>query len=237
MEKCLVTKLNGVVDGNLPKLGQVSINVASGKSIEIKRSLFNADADVWLVSGNVSCTIGGSSVSLPHKLVSSEQLTITASADSVVAFTSVYDFKVFDLGTSNDWNVDTESFKYSPITWAAVGGCKLFHGDIKYLFKKGNVQTSVTIENDVLGDNLYGDIKYLGNCTSATLIEVRYQSGLFGSIESLVAKFRENEKTTGSITVKTNTAFTFNGNNTTERSHTLEWTATTITWDSTTINA
>ena len=85
-----------------------------------------------------------------------------------------------------------------------------------------------------------GDIKYFGKLTKLTKLNCFNRTSLSGTIEGLIAVFRGNGKTSGSLTVEAygNDNITFNGNAlpSSGSATTLSWTATTITCNGTTIN-
>lgn len=217
-KNCLVTALKGTVDNpNLNKLGEILVPVAAGQSISVTKRFFTTTPVVRVVSGNSTVTD------------TTTDINVTAVTDSVVGITSKYNMTQVELNATNDWNIDTEVLKYSPLIWLGVTNTNLIHGDIKYLYKQGNIQTTVNIGSPSMLPNIYGDIVVLGNCLSATTFTLRYSSKIYGVLEDVVAKFVVNGKTTGSINVLLPIAlgnFKFNSNNVS-----TPGTGTTLSWE------
>lgn len=217
MENCLVTALKGTVNNpNLIKIGEIAVHIAAGQSISVKKNNFTTTPVVRVISGNATVTDGTTNIS------------VTAVTGSVVGITSKYNIRTLELDATNDWNIDTQVFEYSPLVWVSVSNTNLLHGDIKYLYKQGNTQTGTTIGSPSMIPNIYGDISVFGNCLSMNTIELRYSSKIYGVLEDMVARFVVNGKTTGNITVKLPTAlgnFKFNSNNVTTpvEGTTLSW--------------
>lgn len=111
----------------------------------------------------------------------------------------------------------------------------------------GNISNLATLVNlkyvqlNVM-QNIIGDISVFGNMPSLINLNISGSAKLSGTVESIVAKFRGKSKTTGSITTpylgQNQPNITFNGNviTGTTSSTKIEWTATTITFNGTTIN-
>lgn len=244
MENCLVKKLKAEVNNpDLMKIGEFDIPLPAGTFIDIDRNWINRPVTVSLKSGNVAAEDeNGSSISLPDTLEPSGVGIIhkyTAIEDSVLCVTKVYDFNTIVCSTVTNWDIDIKVFEYSPIIWFAQGENPQIHGDIAYVYKLGNTQTYINIGYSNNDNKLYGDLSVFGNCLSLSTLILRFQSGISGSIESMVSKFRANEKTTGSMTISVPTSgiITFNGTGITGTNKTLSWDATTITYDGTTITA
>jgi hypothetical protein len=110
-------------------------------------------------------------------------------------------------------------------------------GDIHSVVNSPNVQVLDVGYNS----GIYGDISYLGYCTALTDAYVFVGTSVSGSIESMIARFRLQGKTTGTLNTQTygNKQVTFNGQPLPDERHTeaLSWTANTITCNGVTINA
>lgn len=199
MENCLKTQLKAVVNNNnLERLGEININISSGNSININSAWFKSNPTVFLKSGEVSCTIGGEPVTLPVTLTTSQVLTISASTDAVVGYTDKLKQYRLNLGTTNNWRVDTKVFEYSPLDYVIIQ-IKSVTGDIKYIFKSSNTQAEIQIGYIDSGSYLYGDIRTFGRCLSCNALTLRYQSGIHGPLEDLVAEYVHNGRNNTSI--------------------------------------
>ena len=221
-KNCLVTTLKGSVDNpNLSKIGEIIVPIAAGTNISVRKSNFTTPPVIRVVSGNATVTEAGTGINIV--------INVTAVTDSVVGITSKYNITQLTLNATNDWNIDTQVFKYSPLFWAAINNTNLIHGDIKYLYKQGNIQTNIILGSASMFSNIYGDIAVFGNCLSMTSLELRYTSKIYGVLEDMVAKFVVNGKTTGSINVTLpdeSGSFKFNSNNVTTPSA-----GTTLSWE------
>jgi len=246
MENCLVTKLKAVVNNSdLMKIGELDISLPAGAFITIYKNWINSPITVSVKSGTATALDeDDNSIPLPDTLQPSAlnvRHRYDATTDCVLCITKVYNFKILDLPQAAYWDIDVEAFKYSPITYFTQSNNPYVHGDIKYVYKQGNTQTNIGIGHPSESNygNLYGDISVFGDCLSLTSLTVRYQSGITGTIESMVHKYRENNRTTGSMTISVPTSgiITFNGAGITGNNKTLSWDATTITYDGTTITA
>lgn len=221
-KNCLVTALKGTVaNPNLSKIGEIIVPIAAGTNISVRKSNFTTPPVIRVVSGNATVTEAGTGINIV--------INVTAVTDSVVGITSKYNITQLTLNATNDWNIDTQVFEYSPLLWAAISNTNLIHGDIKYLYKQGNTQTAIAVGSSSMLPNIYGDIAVFGNCLSMTSLGMRYTSKIYGVLEDMVAKFVVNGKTSGNINIILPNAlgnFKFNSNNVTT---TVEGTA--LSWE------
>lgn len=257
MSDCLVTKLRASVnDDNLEKLGVITIK---------RVTTANHNADTALISTNMSVagvkfkiigdgyferTIGGTSLGKEYTAGVGGDAFYSSNGDYTIEVTSKYDAVLTQLGSGNQCNV--KQLYYSPSYGIRGVGYNGKISDLNpnnvTLFSAWNVLGNY---DDVLklinlselylpGRNIGGDIEGLSAMLSLQIIHFGY--GMTGSIEDLVRAYRGNGKTSGSITTRYlndgNGSVTFNGVRivASPADKVLSWTASTITWDGTTIN-
>lgn len=248
MDKCLVTKLGASVSGDFPKLGELIINISTVDITPTSSdAMFFVGSDIELRGGikfSDDSTTGADSYAnrkylkpgLTGQLVIKNKYNLTQfyipSTNSAVKFVDKIDIKdiCYNSGITN--------------INCAINKA---NGDIACLADK-KLASSFGVRLD--SNNLSGNIvafaltlhDAVANNKSITNLSVRDCAAVNGSVEELIQAVRALGSTTSDGTQYglnvSGTAATFNGNTIASAAGLkVSWTATTITYNGTTINA
>lgn len=235
---CLVTKLRAsVADDSLTQLGVVRLTLKP--NARVNDALVGTGCKLSLVSGSLSVTDvnTGATLTPPFAFTSGYKIISVGGEGAVVDISNKYEitnmealagvmqptpfshfFYCDKLTTMNDYD-------------GAMGNG--FVGNVADLAKFPKL-ARLRLRNK----ECIGDVADLGELLSLSFLELN-GDGLTGKIEDMVARFRKNGKTTGSVNFGYfATSVTFNGASMTlDSTSKLEWTASTITWNGKTITA
>lgn len=249
MENCLVTRLRGTVDADLPTLGEITFKLAAGKTNV--NSNFGPGAVISLVSGEATATMFGQATTFPITCPTDYHgvghVKITTTTACVFSVKSKYVFECLpECIIMAAEPINTELFQYSPIQYFGVpsntDADNTITGDIAYIFKLQKAGTGTKIEL-ARCNHLRGNIAALGRVMNSYVNEITiFKTALSGSIEEFVAAARQSGLTSSARDVSFpymsgGSNVTFQGVKQTGASNTLSWTATTITFNSVTITA
>lgn len=234
MEKCLVTKLKGSVDGNIPKIGEFIIGISrlNSPTSDTQKMYFSFNEDTKLhIVGDGYFTDSALAQNLGKEKVikKNDQTPIYVSnGDYEIFVGNKYSLTV--LGLNSGWGkiynktIDIEDFKYSNITYLYCSAIKII-GDFKKLdFKNvktvninscdnSTLSTSLFTGSSILSDiiasdsELQGDIANFANCINLRNMDL----GIFcyGNVESLSKSMYDAGRTSGTLTIK-GTNLTYN---------------------------
>lgn len=281
MSKCLVTKLNGVVnDDALLRLGEIAISVDAGDfrivntsgtttirankaslslteggagstSVSARKSASNTDFVFIYVTepcivyipqyylerlyispkSDIDIKYLGASLGESGSYFSVPTLTYVVSLGSVPA-----NIRSLSVGMCN-FNLDEDEYP-SLIALSAAATNRVFVIDAADIAERMPALRDYSIWSTA--DNSSGSFDDFGKCKSLNSLKMYHGSG---TIEGFVANQRaiygsRPARTSGSVTLQYLGAVTFNGTTIySATAKTLSWTATTITFDGTTINA
>lgn len=241
--ECLVTKLKASVnDDTLPKLGVVRFTLNPG---EYSSYLTNPTGNsvLSLVSGSLTAKDYNSGADKPLPMVLSK-------GDIFISLNVGENGAVIEI-------TDKYNITYLSAIWKALSPIPA--SDLNYMYSLREVNLSVGDgqKAGVVGDfaelkplvnleRIYwrnelctGDIACAGYFPKLTRLEV-FGSKVYGDLVNIAKVARKEGRASGSITLGwlNDTGITFNGETITKKADSkLEWTANTITWNGTTINA
>lgn len=281
MSKCLVTKLNGIVENDaLMRLGEIAISVDAGNfriANTLEATTIRANkASLSLTQGGVGATSvvarkSGSDTDFVSIYVTEscivyipqyhlKRLYITPTSDIDIKYLGV------ELGANGSYfSVPTLTSEVSlgsiptNIRSVSVGMCKFNLDEDEYpslialsaaasnrvfVIDAADIAERMPILRDYsiwsTADNSSGSFDDFGKCKSLNSLKMYHG---VGTIEGFVANQRATygsrpARTSGSVELQYLGSVTFNGSQiTTSTTKTLSWTATTITFDGTTITA
>lgn len=162
MGKCLVTKLNGVVNNNsLLKLGECKALVKSISATGNCQFIYSKDADIRVMSGSAKINNNNSlHINGDNNL---KEVTFSAQGDSYIGI-GKYGLKqlyyVYPDNSSIRVDLSTIKFASDLVTFSSYA-----IGDISNFATSLNLQTLTLV-----GDEFYGDIASLNKCTKLTSI-------------------------------------------------------------------
>lgn len=201
MEKCLVTKLQGNVNGNLPYFGELRIPVHTVSNItevmqrRIELVTNDPDCKIFTVDGSAKlCTsldLLNPSNSITYKDVigSKDKLSIYClDGDYDVVITNRYKIKLLEAWNQKEmvWTLDLaklsycadlETLRFDP----GFNGC---FGDISSLSKSTKLKY-VKFGYTYGGKNVFGDIGVFSNMKSINDISLVDNTGITGKLSSL----------------------------------------------------
>lgn len=201
MGKCLVTKLQGNVSGNLPYFGELVIPVHTVSNItevtqrRIILSTIDPDCKIFTVDGSAKlCTssdLTNPSNSITYKDVidSKDKLEIYClDGDYDVVITNRYKIKTLEAWNQKEmvWTLDLAKLSYCEdlenlLFEPGFNGC---FGDISSLSKSTKLK-SVKIGTTYHGKNVFGDIGVFSDMKSINTINFRDINGITGKLSSL----------------------------------------------------
>lgn len=249
MEKCLVTKLNGVVSNNeILKIGELRVKIDSTDAPEYYNH-FNATGNKVIVNKLVD---DGLNVEFPNsfgteggydgKLSGKGRLSIMNKYNLTKLELNQLAFPEFDileeikymkeLASLQSFNqhLNTEKFPYSSV----LTGLNVHNidGRLSALANKIPNVSTLYVNNSSIG----GDISELGALIKLTSIDVS-NTNVTGSLESFVVAQRSSGRSIcdGITFQNTQTSLTFNDAAITANGS-LSWTASTMTYNGTTVN-
>lgn len=261
---CLVTKLKGSVDADLPKLGVLKLEVnnsATGYRPIGIRIVEGATVTVSSPNSNIYSDLQGTVTDNPRIISPSGSNTYSFfTSGAIVEISSKY--KLAALIWDGDIKpVEIKDLKYSEGLVNITGYLTGNLSDMSQLINLTRLETpSATYDTTMLLGNISalstlvnltylaigkrrgitGALKDIGSLTHITDLQIG-DTVISGSIEEFVAAQRLAGRTTcGQLNVPYigTTAVTFNGGSITAASNSvLSWTASTITLDGTTISA
>lgn len=240
---CLVTKLKGVVkDDSLEKLGVIRLRLNAGSA----STSFQSDGTsvMKVISGNVSITDYNTGAVLPFPYMIPDNgawRTISVGeGGAVVEIDNKYSLKSIRLIEKLLPHTDIKTCSYlsslteinaalNPTESATMG----FVGDLADIIGYESL-TALYWQSA----KCTGNIAECGRMLKLTKLHL-YDGSVYGSLESLVAAYRKNGKTSGQLEFDWMPAsITFNGVSALlKEKSTLTWTESTITWNGTTLNA
>ena len=227
MEKCLVTKLKGSVDGNLLKIGEFSIGISrlDYPTSDTQKMYFNFDEDTKLhIVGDGYFTDSALIQNLGKEIVIKK-------SDQTPVYVSNGDYEIFVgnkygltvLGLNSGWSkiynktINIEDFQYSNIAYLLCNGIKII-GDFKKLDFKNVYSVNInSCDNSTLstslftgssklssiiasGSELQGDIANFANCINLENMDLGILC--YGSVESLCQSMYNAGRTSGTLDIK-----------------------------------
>lgn len=240
---CLVTKLKGVIkDDSLEKLGVIRLRLNAGSASNSLQS--DGTSIMKVISGNVSLAKynTGAVQTFPY-VIPDNGTWITISVGeggAVVEIENKYSLKSILVIEKLLPHTDIKTCSYlSSLT--AINSA-LNPSESTRLGFVGDLADIVGYES--LTNLYWRSAKCTGNIVECgrmlKLINVHlYGGSVYGSLESLVAEYRKNGKTSGQLEFDwMPDSITFNGVSALlKEKSTLTWSASTITWNGTTIDA
>ena len=241
---CLVTKLRAsVADDSLTQLGVLRLTLKpKAKSTD---AISGTGCKLSLVSGNISVTDvnTGAAMNPPFAFTSGYKNIVVGEDGAVVDISNKYEIT----------NLEAIAAVMQPTPFSHFFYCDKLTTMNDF---DGFVSGVSAMENGFVGDvadlakfpklarlrlrnkECIGDVANLGNLLSLTYLELNGDA-LTGKMEDMVARYRKNGKTSGTLSLGyLATGVSFNGNAMTlDESSKLEWTASTITWNGKTITA
>lgn len=231
MKKCLVTKLNGVVDNDkLLKIGELRIRIPAGVSAESSNNkvylkglmgtaIYLKDMNLYDYNGTTKLAGSGEKYVCPDGFVPSVD---TASLNKEGTLIIMDKYKLTDFQTPTAVNEIDDTFSWYTKNLRLPGidfdkskldlinkdvkdfGCGSYNGDIADFSKFKNI-TSIGISGNTDGNDTtkltYGNISSLGSLTKLATFSCSYQVNLKGTIEGFVQAQRQNGRTECSTTV------------------------------------
>lgn len=266
MNKCLVTKLNGVVDNDeLLKISELRIRIPAGESLNNKvylkglsgTAIYLKDMNLYNYSGDTKLAGPNEKYVCPDNFVPSVD-TASLNKEGTLIIMDKYKLTEFqtplavnEIDDTFSWytknlrlpGIDFDKSKLNllnkDVKEVVVGS---YNGDIADFSKFKNI-TSIGISGNVNENETtrltYGNISSLGSLTQLTNFSFSNQTNLKETIEGFVQAQRQNGRTECSTPVSFssfNTKITFNGN-LIESNTKITWTSTTITVNDKTISA
>lgn len=259
MEKCLITKLNGVVNNNsIETLGSFRFSVAAKSSVSASDEIsleIKDDCIIKAIKGvfyrtvdrNVPLTTCTLEKNTPISLYPSNE-------DIIIEVSNKYDIFRFRQGDEYNMSANLKYFKYSndiedlriqnavgdisslssltKIKMLAIGGLEST-GDLSSL---SNLTELERLDVGLyIHSHISGNISALG--VLPKLVRFDMNADAVGSLESLVSVLRSNGRTSGTIYIGAlPKAVTFNGEQA-GNSDNLVWTSSSITYKGTTISS
>lgn len=237
--ECLVTKLKGIVDDNsLAKLGVITLELIEGEYYNSLSS--NGNSELSVVSGSVAMKNYNTSapIYLPAKLSNSgEFVRITVTGGAVVEISNKYDVTSLNALSRIMKPIDIGELAYMYSLTSLNEGVRSRElagvvGDLVGIIPFKNLER-VKWNNE----SCVGNISNLGYLPKLNYFEC-YGSRVSGSFEGLVNVARSQGRTSGTINLGYFENISFNGEVVRLMGNSvLSWTANTITWNGTTINA
>lgn len=244
--KTVIIRMSTDVIGDYPVFNAVVVNAKYAESPESGKKYFNIG-----FSGDVTCNYGGEVSVMKNNFPDGTEME---DGFTIPSFTALYASNNNGILVLNNKANITSIFlgKDLSLNIRDVAGCQALTslsiangastGDVS-LLKGLTSLTEIKVQETTIG----GEIKELGSCISLTSL-ISYGSQIHGKIEELVAEFRKNGRTTGTLTGSYGfgTRVSFNGlyvdtNNFPPSSGggamNLSWDATTITLNNVTITA
>lgn len=241
---CLVTKLKGVIkDDSLEKLGVIRLRLNAGTA----SSSFQSSGGISVmkvISGNVSIADYNTGVAQTFPYVipdtTSWRTMSVGEGGAVVEIDNKYSLKSIKVIEKLLPHTDIKTCSY--LSSLTEINSALNPSDSLNLGFVGDLADIIGYESLTA---LYwrslectGNIAECGRMLKLEQIHI-YGGSVYGSLESLVAAYRENGRISGQLFFNwIPESITFNGVSAfLKENSTLTWTATTITWNGTTIDA
>lgn len=240
---CLVTKLKGVIkDDSLEKLGVIRLRLNAGSASAY--FLSDGTSVMKVISGNVSLADynTGAVQTFPYVIPDSAawRTISVGEGGAVVEIENKYSLKSIGVIEKLLPHTDIKTCSYLSSLSEINGGISAsesaslgFVGDLADIIGYESL-TSLFWRSS----KCTGNIAECGRMLNLTKVYL-YGGSVYGSLESLVAAYRKNGKTSGQLEFDwMPESITFNGVSAfLKEKSTLTWTATTITWNGTTIDA
>lgn len=225
MNKCFVTKLNGVVDNDeLLKIGELRIRIPAGVSAESSgnkvylkglsgTAIYLKDINLYNYNGTKKLAGSGETYVCPDNFVPSVD---TASLNKEGTLIIMDKYKLTDFQTPKMVNEIDDTFSWYTKNLRLTGiafnkskldllnkdlkelGCGSYNGDIADFSKFKNI-TAIGISGSIDGNDTtkltYGNISSLGSLTKLTKFSCSNQVNLKGTIEGFVQAQRKNGRT------------------------------------------
>lgn len=227
MEKCLVTKLKGSVDGNLLKIGEFSIGISrlGSPTSDTQKMYFSFNEDTKLhIVGDGYFTDSALEQNLGKEKVIKEN-------DQTPIYVSNGDYEIFVgnkygltvLGFDSGWGkiynktINIEDFQYSNLSYIFCNGIKII-GDFKKLDFKNVIHVNISsCDNSTLSTSLFtgssrlssiiasnselqGDIANFANCINLGNMDLGILC--YGNVESLCQSMYDAGRTSGTLYIK-----------------------------------
>lgn len=184
MGKCLVTKLNAVVDNdNILHIGEVRIKIAVDKtpsnqfiSLSVnKETNLEIIGDSYFTDSSFSNNLGKS------KTINSSDGVVKVYFNNATAEIAIRDkYSILDLSFGNkSKSVDLSSFSYAMSLKTINSQYSGVYGDISNLKKLKLSQIYLS------GDKIYGDIASLKDMTTLTRLNINDVQDVYGDLSSL----------------------------------------------------
>lgn len=225
MNKCLVTKLNGVVDNDeLLKIGELRIRIPAGISAEssdnkvylkglMGTAIYLKDMNLYDYSGTKKVAGSGEKYVCPDNFVPSVD-TASLNREGTLIIMDKYKLTEFQTPTAVNEIDDTFSWYTNNLGLPGIDYdkskldlinkkvkafvCGSYNGDIADFSKFKNI-TLIGVSGTIYGNDTtkltYGDISSLGSLTRLTNFSFSNQVNLKGTIESFVQAQRQNGRT------------------------------------------
>lgn len=225
MNKCFVTKLNGVVDNDeLLKIGELRIRIPAGVSVESSgnkvylkglsgTAIYLKDMNLYNYNGTTKLAGSGEKYVCPDDFVPSVD---TASLNKEGTLIIMDKYKLTDFQTPTAVNEIDDTFFWYTKNLRLTGidydkskldllnkdvkefTCGSYNGDIADFSKFKNI-TLIGVSGSVNGNDTtkltYGNISSLGSLTKLTSFSCSNQVNLKGTIEGFVQAQRQNGRT------------------------------------------
>ena len=190
MGKCLVTKLNGIVDNiNLKKLGELRLNIQKSAALKadartIKLSCYSP-VDIEVIGGYFTDKTFSENYGTTAKVEANiNKELIVSNNDCILRFTNKSDIISFILGknfAATDFIFDLSELKYSGVTIADFFNMVNLAEDIS-IIKDITQLKSLVISNS----RCFGDIASLVTSKNLEVFTASYCPKIYGDISNLV---------------------------------------------------
>lgn len=238
MQKCLVTKLQGIVkDDTLPIMGAFRLKLKEGTATKALNSS-DGTSELFVKSGSVTMSDGGQVLPVPGPIHWTGWKTITiGSGGAEVIVTNKYKILNFDalLDLAEPTPVDDFNYMVELQTLNEYQGAGAKYGIIGDLKDLKGLDKMTMINWQGVGCT--GDIVELAKFP---ILEAAYlfSEQVYGELTDLARAYRSKGRTTGSINLGWMAhTITWNGESAAVRDNTtLSWTPTTISWNGKTVN-